>query len=80
MLVPAPYKVPKKKAERGAEKTRGGLRRCTTDTKSEDSNAHSSPEEDREEEENESPVGGKKKRTASTSLEADSPKRGKTPL
>ena len=50
------------------------------DTKSEDSNAHSSSEEDGEEEEDESPAGGKKKRTASSSLEADSPKRGKTPL
>jgi len=47
MLVPAPYKAPKKKAEKEAKKTRGGLRRRgASDTKSEDSNAHSSSEED----------------------------------
>ena len=81
MLVPAPYKAPKKKAKKEAEKTRGTLRRHgASDTKSEDSNAHSSSKEDDEEEEDESPAGGRKKRTASTSLEAESPKRGKTPL
>ena len=49
MLVPAPYKAPKKKAEKEAKKTRGGLRRRgASDTKSEDSNAHSSSEEDEE--------------------------------
>ena len=33
MLVPAPYKAPKKKAEREAKKTRGGLRhRGASDT------------------------------------------------
>ena len=80
MLVPAPYKAPKKKAEMEAKKTRGSLRRCgASDTKSEDSNARSSSEEDEEEEEDESLAGGRKKRMASTSLEAESPKRGKTP-
>ena len=80
MLVPAPYKAPKKKAEKEAKKTRGGLRRCgTSDTIYEDSNAYSSFEEEEEEEEN-SPAGGRKKRTASASLEAESPKKGKTLL
>ncbi|MCZ3327640.1 hypothetical protein NYZ68_19135, partial [Acinetobacter baumannii] len=72
---------PKKKAEKEAKNTRGNLhRRGASDTKSEDSNTISSSKEDEEEEDDESPVGGRKKRTASTSLEAKSPKRGKTPL
>ena len=79
MLVPAPYKVPKKTAEKEAKKTRGGLRRRgTSDTISEGSDARSTSEED--EEEDESPAGERKKRTASTHLEAESPKRGKAPL
>ena len=81
MLVPAPYKALKKKAEKEAKETRGGLCcRGASDSKTKDSNAHSSSEEDEEEEEDESPAGGRKKRTTSTSLEAESPKRGKTPL
>ena len=81
MLVPTPYKAPKKKAEREAKKTRGGLRRRgTSDTISEGSNARSASEEDEEEEEDKSPTGGRKKRTASAYLEAESPKRGKAPL
>ena len=55
MLVPAPYKVPKKTAEKEAKKTRGGLRRRgTSGTISEGSNARSASEEDEEEEEDES--------------------------
>ena len=81
MLAPAPYKVPKKTAEKEAKKTRVGLHRCgTSDTISEGSNARSASEEDEEEEEDESPIGGRKKRTASAHLEAESPKRGKAPL
>ena len=81
MLVLAPYKALKKKAEKEAKKTRGGLcHHGASDTISEDSNARSSSEEDEEEEEDESPAGGRRKRTAATSLEAESPKRGKTPL
>ena len=82
MLVPTPYKVPKKTAKKEAKKTRGGLRRRgTSDTISEGSNARSaSEEEEEEEEEDESPAGGRKKRTASIHLEAESPKTGKTPL
>ena len=81
MLVLAPYKVPKKTAEKEAKKTQGGLRRCgTSDTISEGSDARSASEEDEEDEEDESPAGGRKKRTASAHLEAESPKTGKTPL
>ena len=62
MLVPAPSKVPKKKAEKEAKKTRGVLRRHgALDTKSKDSNARSSSKEDGEEEE-ESPAGGKEEK------------------
>ena len=81
MLVPAPYKVSEKTAEKEAKKTRGGLhRRGTSDTISEGSDARSASEEDEEEEEDESPVKGRKKRTASADLEAESPKRGKALL
>ena len=81
MLVPAPYKAPKKKAAVEAKETRGRLRRRdTSDTIAEDSDARSSPEEVEEEEEDQSPVTGRKKRAASTSLEAKSPKKGKTSL
>ena len=81
MLVPAPYKVPKKKAKKETKKTRGGLHRCdTSDTISEGSDARSAFEEDEEEEEYESLAGGRNKRTASAHWEAESPKRGKTPL
>ena len=81
MLVPAPYKAPKKKAEKEAKKTWGGLRcRDTSDTISEGSNVCSAFEEDEEEEEDESPARGRKKRTASAHLEPESPKRGKAPL
>ena len=81
MLVPAPYKAPKKKAEKEAKKTWGGIhRRGTSDTISECSNARSASEEDEEEEEDESPAGGRKKRAGSIHLEAESPKRGKAPL
>ena len=80
MLVPAPYKVPKKTAEKEAKKTRGGLRRRgTSDTISEGSDARSASEED-EEEEDESPAGGRRKRTTSAPLEAELPKRGRASL
>ena len=82
MLVPAPYKVPKKTAEKEAKKIRGGLRRRgTSDTISEGSDAHSASEEDdEEEEEDESPAGGRRKRMGSAPLEAELPKRGRASL
>ena len=87
MLVPAPYEAPKKEANKRAKETRSGLR-ChgVLDTKSEDSSDHPSFEEDEKEEEDEeqeeleSPTRGRKKRTSSSSLEADSPKRGRTSI
>lgn len=85
MLVPAPYEAPKKEADKKAKETRSSLRRHgASDMKSEDSIDHPSSEddeeegEDDEEEEYESPTRGRKKRTTSSSLEADSPKRGRT--
>ena len=89
MLVPAPYKAPKKEANKEAKETRSGLRRRdASDTKSEDSSNPPSSgedeeqeEEEEEEEDEEEPeplTRGRKKRAASSSLEADSPKRGRT--
>ena len=50
MLVPAPYKVPKKEASKKAKETRSGLRRRgASDTRSEDSSDHPSSEEGKEE-------------------------------
>ena len=81
MLVPAPYEEQKKEASKKAKETRSGLRRRgASDTKSEDSSNHPSSEDEEEEGEDESPAGGWKKRTASSSLEAESPKRGKGSL
>ena len=51
MLVPAPYKAPKKEANKKAKETRSGLRRRgASDTKSEDSSDPPSSKEDKEEE------------------------------
>ena len=81
MLVPVPYKVPKKTVEREAKKTRGDLRhRGTSDTIPEGSDAHPASEEDEKEEKDESPAGGRRKRTASAPLEAELPKRGRASL
>ena len=86
MLVPMPYKAPKKKAKKEAKDTRGGLHhKGTSDVMSEDTEAHSSAEKDEEEEEEEeesqsTPVGGRKKRTTSTRLEAETSKKGKDSL
>ena len=52
ILVPGPYKVPEKKAEKKAPGTRKGLRRkVMPEASSEDDKAHSSPEGEEEEEE-----------------------------
>ena len=79
MLVPAPYKAPKKEASKKVKKTRSGLRRReASDAKSEDSSdAPSSEDEEEEAEEDEPHSEGGKKRAASPSLEAESPKRGR---
>ena len=81
MLVPAPYEAPKKEASKKVKKTRSILRhRDASDAKSKDSSDRPCSGDDEEEEEGESPAGGGKKRTASSSLEAESPKRGKGSL
>ena len=79
MLVPAPYEAPKKEASKKVKKTRSGLRRReASDAKSEESNdAPSSEDEEEEAEEDEPHSEGGKKRAASPSLEAESPKRGR---
>ena len=54
MLVPAPYKVPEKKAKKKAKGTKGGLRcKGASNAMSEDADSHSSISEDDEEEEEE---------------------------
>ena len=78
MLVPVPYEAPKEDPKKD-KKTRSGLRRReTSDAKSEDSSDAPSSEDEEEEAEEDEPhsVGGKK-RAASPSLEAESPKRGR---
>ena len=83
MLVPAPYKVPEKKAKKKAKGAKSGpCRKGASDVSFEDK-THSSTAEDDDEEEEESnspPDGGRKKRAAPTNLEAEAPKRGKGPL
>ena len=80
MLVPAPYTKPKKKAKGKAKGVRSGpRRRCTSDKTR--SSATEDDDDEEEEEESDSPLdGGRKKRAASTNLEAEAPKRGKGPL
>ena len=79
MLVPAPYKVPKKEPPKHVKKTRSGLRCCEApDTRSEgSSDARSSEDEEEDAEEDEPHSTGEKKCATSPSLEAESPKRGK---
>ena len=77
MLVPAPYKAPKKEASKQVKKTRSGLR-CleALDTRSEgSSDAPSSEDEEEEAAKDEPRSAGGKKRATSPSLEAESPKR-----
>jgi len=79
MLVPVPYEAPKKEASENVKKTQSGLRHSEAlDAKSEDSSdAPSSEDEEEEAEEDEPHSEGGKKRAASPSLEAESPKRGR---
>ena len=82
MLVPVPYQAPEKKAKKKTKRGRSSLRRKgALDVTSEDNETHSSAAEDDDEEEEESnspPEGGRKMRAASTSLEAEASKRGKS--
>ena len=70
MLVPVPYKAPKKEASKKVKKTRGGLhRREASDAKSEDSSyAPSSEGEEEEAEEDEPHYEGGRKRAVSPVL------------
>ena len=79
MLVPAPYKAPKKEASQKVEKTRSGLRcREASDARSEGSiDAPSSKDEEEEAEEDEPRSASGKKRATSPSLEVESAKRGR---
>ena len=79
MLVPVPYKAPKKEASKKVKKTRSGLHcREASNAKSEGSSETPSSEDEEEEaEEDEPPSKGGKKHPASPSLEAESPKRGR---
>lgn len=83
ILYPTPYDVPEKKAKKTAKGSRSGHRRKgASDMSSEDESGSSVAEDDGEEEEESGfPLeGGKKKREASTNLEAKAPKRGKGSL
>ena len=80
MLVSAPYKAPEKKAK--GVRT-GPCRKGASDAMSEDktrSSATEDDDDDEEEEENPSPDEGRKKRAASTNLEAGTSKKGKGSL
>ena len=79
MLVPAPYKAPKKEAPKQVKKTRSGLRRREApDTRSEgSSNAPSSKDEEEGAEEVEPRSVGGKKHTTSSLLESEPPKSGR---
>ena len=78
MLVPAPYKAPKKEASKKVKNTRSGLRcREASDARSEGSSNAPSEDEKEEAKEDEPRSAGGKKRAASPSLEAKSPKRGR---
>ena len=79
MLVPAPYKAPKKEASKQVKKTWSGLRcREAPNTRSEgSSDVPSSEDKEEEAEEDEPRSAGEKKRAASPSLEAESLKRGR---
>ena len=84
MLVPAPYTAPAKKAKGKAKGVQSGPhRKGASDVTSKDKTRSSAVEDDDDEEEEEEsdspPDVGRKKRAASTNLEAEAPKRGKGP-
>ena len=70
MVIPAPYKAPKKEASKKVKKTRGGLhRREVSNARSEDSSDDPSSEDEEEKAEEDEPHSdGGRKRMASTSL------------
>ena len=79
LLVPAPYVVPEKKANKKAMGTRRSSRRqVLSDSSSDDSEADSSCEDEEEKKEASPPAGGEKKRKASPTGEAEGSKKGRT--
>ena len=79
MLTPAPYKVSEKTKK--TKRTRNRSRRqASSDSPSNDSATHSSPEDEEEEEEAPPPIGGDKKRKAAPTGEAEGSKKGRTLL
>src|SRR3954466_14313302 len=80
LLVPAPYVVPEKKANKKATGTRKSSRHMVvSDSSSDESETHSSREDEEEEEETSPPpAGGGKKRKAAPTREAEGSKKGKT--
>ena len=81
MLFLAPYDVPEKKVKTTAKGTRSGIRRRSTLVISSDNEIDPSATDDDEEEVGDSPpAGGREKREASMSLEAEAPKRGRGSL
>ena len=80
LLVPAPYVVPEKKAEKKATGTRKSARHQEVSDPSSDGSEAYSSHEDKEEEEETSPppAGGEKKRKAALPEEAGGSKKGKT--
>ena len=82
MVAPAPYKVPKKKAEKKATGTRKGLQcKAVIDSSSEDGKADSSHGDGGKHEEMPPPrTGEEKKRKAASLGEAGMPKKGKASL
>ena len=81
MLFPAPYGVPEKKVKTTVKGTRHGLRRRSTLVISSDDETDPLAVDDDDEEGGGSPpVRAREKREASTSLEAEAPKRGRGSL
>ena len=79
MQTQAPYKVPEK--TRKAKGTRKSSRcQASSDSLSEDSAVHSSPEDEEEEEDAPPPTGGDRKRKAAPTWGAEGSKKGRTLL
>jgi len=78
MLLPAPSEVPEKTAKKAAKGAKKGLRRKGTPdamSGSETSSPSADDSDEEEEEDHSPPEVGRKKRAASTKLEAKAPKR-----
>ena len=79
MLTPAPYTVPEKTKK--AKGTRKSFRcQASSDSLSDNSATHSSPEDEEEEEDAPPSVGGDNKRKAAPTGEAEGSKKGRTLL